>query len=39
MSKTPQLDLQLDREPVFTASPAVELLQSFSTSTAAGWER
>src|SRR5437870_10938168 len=28
MSKTPQLDLQFDREPVFTASPAVEMLQS-----------
>jgi hypothetical protein len=28
MSKTPQLDLQLEREPVFTASPAAEMLQS-----------
>src|SRR6058998_3373855 len=28
MSKTPQLDLQFDREPVFTASPTSEMLQS-----------
>jgi hypothetical protein len=28
MSKAPQLDLQLDREPVFTASPVDETLQS-----------
>src|SRR5213596_1268649 len=28
MSNTPQLDLQFDREPVFTASPAAEMLQS-----------
>jgi hypothetical protein len=28
MSKTPQLDLQLEREPVLTESPTVEMLQS-----------
>src|SRR5262249_11196008 len=28
MSKTPQLDLQLDREPVFTTSPVLPTLQS-----------
>src|SRR5207249_3779042 len=28
MSNTPQLDLQFDREPVFTGLPAVEMLQS-----------
>src|SRR5438094_112869 len=28
MSNTPQLDLQFDREPVFTGLPAAEMLQS-----------
>ena len=28
MSKTPQLDLQFDRDPVFTRSPAALMLQS-----------
>src|SRR5436309_7814998 len=36
MSKTPQLDLQFDREPVFTASPTSEMLQSEVPSSVPG---
>src|SRR5262249_51762330 len=36
MSKTPQLDLQLDREPAFTASRTLTTLQSVVPSSVPG---
>src|SRR5207244_10895720 len=36
MSKTPQLDLQLVREPVFTGAPAAKVLQSGGPVSAPG---
>src|SRR5881628_2803297 len=36
MSKTPQLDLHFEREPVFTGLPAVEILQSVLPSSVPG---